>query len=387
MNNLHCGGAEKALISMFEIMDYSLYEVDLYLFKHEGLFMSQIPAEVTLLPEPKEYRYFDMSFKTAVLENLKKARLDIIFNRIAVGIIYKTEKSEQKREQKAWPYLASSLPRVRKKYDVSIGFMEKTPNYFCVDKTNADKKIGYIHNDYDRLGMDAKIDFPYFKKLDKIITVSEECEVVLKARFPEMQEKFTVVANIISSALTRKMAAEKVERLDGEIKFVTVGRLVYQKGYDIAIETAAILKARGIANFKWYILGLGELEESLKNLIAEKGVEEHFVFLGIRENPYPYVKQADIYVQSSRFEGFGIAITEAKILSRPIVLTNFNVAEFQVMHGQNGLISEMDAKSLADQLEILIRDESLRTKFSRNLSQADYGTESEIDKIYKLIEA
>lgn len=386
MSNLHCGGAEKAMISLLESIDYSVYNVDLLLFEQAGLFMKQIPAQVNLLPEPQAYKYFDMPIKASVLQAIKNKRFDIVWNRIAMGLVFKLEKHLAKREQKSWKYLSKCFDSIGKKYHASISFMEKNPNYFCIEKTTANRKIGFIHNDYDQLGMDVEIDRPYFKKFDAIATVSDECKAVLEKNFPEIKEKFHVVGNIVLPSLIRRMAKENAEPISGETKLFTLGRLVYQKGHDIAIEAAAILKAKGITDFKWYILGEGELENELKTLAKERNVSDEIVFSGVRENPYALLDKADIYVQSSRFEGYGIAITEAKIQGIPIVLTRFNLAEYHIEHGKNGLIAELTAESLASQLEILIKDKMMRQSFSGELLKHDFGTVSEIEKLYALIE-
>ena len=163
MNDLSCGGAEKALVSLLNTLDYNLFEVDLFLFKKEGLFLNQVPTEVNILPAPINYPYFDMSIGRAISKNLKSGNFKVILNRLLAGYIYKTTKTKAIAEQKSWKYLRKVLIPLEKKYDVAIGYLEKRPNYFCVDKVNATKKIGFIHNDYNKLKMNAIFDLPYFK--------------------------------------------------------------------------------------------------------------------------------------------------------------------------------------------------------------------------------
>ena len=383
MNNIKVGGAEKALVSLLQAIDYSVYEVDLFLFEKEGLLLSGVPSQVNILAAPADYKYFEMPIGKAVLHYLSTGRLKAVVARILFGYIYKTEKNLSKKEQRSWKYLSAVLPKLPKKYDVSIGYLEKRPNYFCIDKTNAGRKIGFIHNDYQKLEMSADIDRPYFKQFDAIATVSDECKAVLEQVFPEFKPKFYMIGNVILPSVIRNMALESDEPLAQGLKIFTLGRLVPQKGFDIAIEAARLLKAAGM-KFKWYILGEGELETDLKNLALKKGVSEEIVFLGTRENPYALLGKADIYVQPSRFEGYGIAIAEAKILGIPTVLTRFNLAEHHIRHGVNGLISEMDPASLAEELEKLISDESMRQSFRRELLASDYGTVSEMHKLYEL---
>ena len=387
INNLNCGGAEKALISLLETIDYSKLDVDLLLFKQEGIFMSKIPSQVNLLIEPENYKYFDMSVKKAVKGLIKKGKFNIALARILSLYVFKTEKVGSVMEQRVWKYLSVALDKLDKEYDVAIGYLEKNPIYFCVDKVKAKKKIGWIHNDYDKLGMDKKIDNKYFNKLDYVFTVSEECLSVLKSKFPQYESKFRLMYNIVSEETIKKLALEKIEDItfnDDNINIISVGRLEYQKGFELAIEACSILKERGY-KIKWNIVGEGKERSKLENLINELKLEDNFNLLGIRENPYPYIKKSDIYVQPSRFEGKSIAIDEAKILNKPIVVTNFSTAKDQIINNKNGIISEMNSKSLANEIERIICDKKLKKKIILNLSNEKIGNETEINRLYEVI--
>ncbi len=387
INNLKCGGAEKALISLLETIDYSKLDVDLLLFKQEGIFMSKIPSQVNLLMEPENYKYFDMSVKKAVKGLIKKGKFNIALARILSLYVFKTEKSRVVVEQKVWKYLSMAFTKLDTEYDVAIGYLEKNPIYFCVDKVKAKKKIGWIHNDYEKLGMDKKIDNKYFSKLDYVFTVSEECLKVLKMVFPQYDRKFRLMHNIVSEKTIKKLSLEEISDIDfnnKNINIISVGRLNYQKGFELAIEACSILKEKGY-NIKWNIVGEGEERSNLENLINKFELEENFNLLGIRENPYPYIKKSDIYVQPSRFEGKSIAIDEAKILNKPIVVTNFSTAKDQIINNKNGIITEMNSKSLANEIERIICDEKLKKKIILNLSNEKIGNESEINRLYEVI--
>ncbi|MGG0722222.1 glycosyltransferase [Bacillus mycoides] len=385
INNLNCGGAEKSLISLLNTMDYSRYNVDLFLFKHEGLFLNKIPKQVNVLEEPLEYQLFDMPIKAAIMKCLRQGRLDIALSRVCAGYIFKSEKNKARCEQRVWRYLSKSLQNISKKYDVAIGYLEKNPVYFCIDKVNANKKIGFIHTDYDKLGMDPNIDMGYFRSLDHIVTVSEECANVLKQRFSIYNDKIGVIHNIVSPSTINKMSQEKVDLERKGVKLVSVGRLSHEKGFDLAIEACKNLVGDGY-EIKWYIIGEGEGRGKLEKMIEENHLQDHFLLLGLKENPYPYIREADIYVQPSRFEGKSIAIDEAKILHKPIVVTNFSTAKDQIKNEENGLIIDMDAHSLSEGIKKLIHNEELRNKLIKNLSDEELGTESEIKKLYTLFE-
>lgn len=384
INSLICGGAEKALISLLQTIDYSRYNVDLLLFKQEGLFLNQIPSQVKLLDVPENYHYFDMSLKRAVLSNLKKGHFKVAFYRFLFGIQNKLEKIPALKEQKSWRFLKMVVNPLEKKYDVAIGFLEKNPNYFCVDKVTAKKKIGFIMNDYNQLKMDKSIDNYYFSKLDYIVQDSMESNTVIKKVFPRFAHKMVIVKSIMSAQAIHQLAQQTVSDMPQGTTIVSVGRLTHQKGYDIAIEALKILADKGV-DFKWVILGDGEEKQMLLQKISEYQLQNKVFFLGVKENHYPYLKQATIFLHTARFEGFGIVISEAKILQKPMVLTNFNTAKSHIQEGINGFIAEMNPQAVADKLEILLRSTNLQKQFSQNLGKQNFGSEHEIETFYKII--
>ena len=197
MNKLSCGGAEKSLISLLQLIDYSKYNVDLFLFKHEGFLMNQIPSEVNLLPQPKEFQYFDMPFIQVVKECVLSFNFQVLLARFRMSMMLKFEKIPAVREQKAWQFVGPCLHKINKEYHATIGYLEKNPNYFCVDKVNAKIKIGFVNNDYKLLMLDKTIDTPYFEKLDYIVTVSEACEEILIDSFPNFKGKIKMMCNLL----------------------------------------------------------------------------------------------------------------------------------------------------------------------------------------------
>lgn len=385
MNNLHCGGAEKALISLLQSFDYSRYDVDLLLFKKEGLFLKQLPQEVHLLDAPKEYEFFDMPLQNAVRANLSKGNFKVILNRICAGWMLKTEKNSTLSEQKLWRYLRASLPKLPKKYDVAIGYLEKNPLYYCVNNVDAAIKIGFIHNDYVKLGLNADVDRPYFQKLDKLVTISESCEAVLKTIFPDLVPKIDLMYNIVSAPMIKNMAEEKINEDFSGHTIVSVGRLNYQKAFEEAVVSCHYLVAKGLY-VKWYILGEGPDRAEIEKRIANYQLQNHFILLGIKENPYPYVKQATVYAQPSRFEGKSIAIDEAKVLCKPILVTNFPSAKDQIKHGITGIIAENNPQAVAAELEQLLLNEVLRIRLTENLKSESSVDGNELQKMYEWFE-
>lgn len=383
-HELQCGGAEKALISLLQVMDYDKFNVYVQLFWNRGLFLNQLHEKVILLPAPVEFQYFDMPIKSAIFKCLKSARIDVIYNRIVSSVKIKFEDNVYRKEQLNWKYISRCISKLDKKFDYAVGCIEKGPNYFCVEKVDAVKKLGWIHNDYDKMQMSKEIDIPFFEKIDYIFTDSEECKLVLEKNFQMFQGKFQVLKNIVSPKLIRKLAQEKIEESYTGFKIISVGRFSPQKGYDMAIDAVKIVKDKGY-DFNWIILGDGELKEELKKQISDNDLNKQIQLLGIKENHYPYVKQADLFIQTSRFEGKSISIDEAKILNKPILVTNFSTVRDQITDYKTGIIAEMNAESIADKIIELIMNKELREKLAYNLSLEDNGTESEIERFYQFL--
>ena len=203
-------------------------------------------------------------------------------------------------------------------------------------------------------------------------------------------DRLTCVYDIINPDVIVSLAKKTVQDMTvsrGEMAIVTVGRLTRPKNYLLAVNAARILKDKGL-KFKWYFVGEGEMRRAIEMRIKDNGLQNEVILLGFKENPYPYMAKADVYVQTSTFEGFGLTIAEAKILHRPVVSTDFDIVHDQITDGQNGLIAEMTPESVAEKILKLLYDDSLRSKIIKNLEKEENTTSStEIQKFNALIEA
>lgn len=388
MPSLSAGGGERSLVNLLSQMNYEEYNVDLFLLSHEGIFMDLLPEEVKVLPISDTYSRFTQPLLSSVRQFISSGSAALAYSRMMFSLTNHTPKEVGLKEQGSWKYLSSSLNKLNKKYDAAIGFLEKTSIYFCVEKVDAVKKIGWVHNDYDKLGLNPEFDIDYFEKLDHIVTVSDECANILKKRFPKQNHKVNVIHNIVSPKVIKHLAnKEKTDvynRKQGEIVILSIGRLHAQKGFELAIKTGRKLIDNGWS-FQWNIIGEGDEREKLTELIAANGLKNHFKLLGLKPNPYPYIKQADIYAQTSKFEGKAIAIDEAKILNKPILVTNFSTAKDQIKDGIEGIIVDMNTEAVAAGIGRLMHEQGIRSRLSEHLSRLQLGTEEEIEKLYKLL--
>ncbi len=382
--SLRSGGAEKSLITLLSLFDYKKYDVDLLSFRRDGLFFDKIPQEVNVIKGTEDYEMFDGDVKSAVKYFIKKGKISSVVDRVKYIQCCK-ENDGALREEKMWSLLKKQLPVLTARYDCAIGYLEGNASYFVADDVCAQRKICYVHNDFKKLGLDKEKNRKLFQKCDKVVTVSQVCLESLTDEFCEFKEKFVVIENITSPKILNKYAEES-SPYEGEDKTIitTVGRLAPQKAIDLAVKACAELKKRG-KPVRWYHIGTGELKTEIEELIKDSGIENDFILLGERSNPYPYISGCDIYVQPSRYEGKSIAIDEAKSLKRPIVATNFTTVADQITDGVNGLICEMNEIDIADKIEKLIDDTDLRNKLSENLSEEKTGNEEEIEKLYRLL--
>jgi len=384
--SLDAGGGEKSLINLLNTIDFNCFEVDVIVFQAKGLFLSSLPNEVHLIPIQGDYASFTLGIPKASLIFLKQGKLGLIFHRIIYTLKNKFITNKSFAEQSSWKNLSKSIAKFSKKYDVAIGFLEKSSNYLAIDKLNATQKIGWIHTNYSKSRMDPSFDLPYFEKMDAIVTVSKECENDLRQNFPFISAKFKVIHNIISPKLIQQLVREPIAiSLDWKkINIVTVARLSHEKGCDMALEACKILVEKGLDIF-WVIIGDGSERTNLQNKIKQYQLQSNFVLAGLQSNPYPFIQKATIYVQPSRYEGKSIAIDEVKIINKPIIVTNFDTAKDQINHLHNGIICPINPNEIAETIENLMNDEALQEQLRLNLSKEKLDSENEIQKFYSLM--
>lgn len=377
MDTFPLGGIAKSLLALFAELGTN-YDIEFILMKHEGLFLPLIPANVHLLSEPigREFRNPHPKYTLHYLFNLSPARFFRWFMFSLKCSLSKSLGGQYKMLQTMDVEYAQNATSQNKEYDAAIAYQGGRCIYYIIDKVKAKKKIGYVHSDYAISEMDyclKEADLQYFPQLDYIITISDKCAHSLKNEFPDCSAKIKVVENICSVNHIRQLATAETKNLKigTEIIIVSMGRLdIDTKGIDFAISACQLLKHRKY-NFIWYWLGDGTSRNEIEAMIQAAGVDNNFVLLGAKTNPYPYIKQADIYVQPSRFEGKSVALDEVKALGKPCVVTNFSTVRDQFVDNITALIAEMNADAIAEKIEVLINNKELREALSNNLSSED----------------
>ncbi|MEG7844350.1 glycosyltransferase [Bacillus mobilis] len=383
------GGVERSLIGLLNTIDYSKYDVDLMLFKHEGEFLFLLPKLPNLLKEVKQYTTFRKSIKQILQEGQITIGMARTLGKIFGDVHGRYVKSAEVGYfviQYGWRITLPFIPKLEEEYDVAISFL--WPHYFVGDKVRAKRKIGWIHTDYSNINLNANMEYKMWSKMDNIVAVSEGCRDSFLSILPNVNKDVEIIENILSPEFVREQAQRKdvmkeLQMKSGKIKLVTVGRLSYAKGIDVAMHALRKLLDEGY-DMEWYVVGYGALEAELRKLLAELKLEKHFFLLGKKTNPYPYIKACDIYVQPSRYEGKAVTVREAQIIGKPVLITNFSTAKSQVQDGIDGLITEMGINGIVNGIKRLIEDKELREVLVENTLKGEYGNCNEINKLYAL---
>lgn len=330
------GGIEVSLIQFLQFLVRQNCSVDLVLWKKPGELYKEIPPEVHILPSPAPGGWGELHVEKNIHARVLK------FFRI---LQYKIDI----KRGCAWKHFQT----LKKKYDVAISYCQNGYSpYYVIDKVCAKKHIlFYHHGSYDADAEQYEKDRYYYNCYDQIITVSETNRKMLAEHFPELKNKIFVVNNQIDVERIRLMAAKTVKEFDlnKNCKIVTVGRVSKEKGQLFSLEVAKELIAMQFP-FQWLFVGDGPEIESCLNMLSEFGLTGKCAFIGRRENPYPYIKQADIYVQSSYVEADPLTLQEAILLCKPIVASDIPAIRATLENGKLGTLCEFSPKSFAEKV-------------------------------------
>lgn len=392
MHYMEIGGAETALIGLLNALDPNRVEVDLFLHDHRGEMMQFIPEWVNLLPQIPKYSVLERPIVELVKRGFWGIAAARLWAKCLSQKVYKRSGSKLENNgglDKMSKYTTPLLPKINPSmtYDLAISFL--TPHRIVAEKVKAKKKIAWIHTDYTRVWVDAEEELKVWQKYDYVASISGDVTNTFLQVFPTLAPKIVEIENILSSSFVRKRAelqdVNKEIRHEGAITLLSVGRFSDAKNYDNVPDICKRLINETKLNIKWYIIGYGGDEALIRQKIKEAGMEEHVILLGKRSNPYPYIKACDIYVQPSRYEGKSVSVREAQMLFKPVVVTNYPTAPSQIRSGVDGVIVPMDNEGCAHGLAEVICDKSFQERIIAHLKTHDYGNESEVEKIYTLI--
>lgn len=387
---MELGGAERVLLGLLEALDTERYEVDLFLMRHQGELMKDIPEKIHLLPEIPQYACLAVPIR----EVLRKGRFDVAYGRFiakrkakrtrrALGI---TGENDVELEY-SHKYTKKYMPQVNgKTYDLAISFL--TPHYFVTEKVRAKKKIAWIHTDYSVVAVDRESELKMWAAYDKIVSISDQVTDAFVQTFPELKEKVIMLPHFIPVEYIKRLSqagnVPEMKKHGDEIRLLSIGRFCVQKNFDNVPDICRRLRERGL-HVKWYLIGYGA-EEIIRQKIEEAGMQEHVVILGKKENPYPYIKACDLYVQPSRYEGRSVCVIEAQILGKPVVITRYPTSGSQLTDGVDGVIVPLDNEGCAEGIADLLRNGTIQETLRRNCRSASYDGAAGLRQLYAMME-
>lgn len=386
IGSLQSGGVSKSMVSLLNAWNTEKYETSLLLCCKDGnVFLDYLPKNIQLIYNPV------IEHVMGGFSSLKWLLTHGHFL-LCLGVLLRLILSRISRSLSG-ELIAKMMPIVSDvHYDLIVDYGGQQLLYYMVNKLSATKKVSFFHSDYSKWSFYYNADKKYYPLVDHIFTISQTCVDSLKHFFPNCADRVSIMENISSPTIIRQQSLESIGefkkqidqmKANGNTILCTIGHICRGKGFDFAIEASDILKRNSI-NFKWIFIGK-VLEEDLLKLIADKELDDNILLVGIQSNPYPYIGISDIVVHPSRFEGKSIALDEAKILCKPIVVTNFSTVGDQFENGKNGTICGMSGKAVANAIIELINDSSLQDSYRMYLESHIIDNSSEVNKLYKFL--
>lgn len=365
MPDLEGGGAERALINLLWAFDYTRYEVTLCLMYRRGVYLDMVPAQVHTIYLFKNERSF--FFRKAWKRYMKYNKL--------------------------WSLSFLIKCRLQRRYDVIISYLEGSAAFWhnlVMDR--GQKHISWVHVDmlkyhssHDAYRDHEKDEELFYQKMDQLVFVSR-IAMDNFAKIYDLDVPKRCLYNIISKEDICQKASMGGASENTVFTIIAIGSLLEVKGFDRLIRVAGMLKKDGFS-FCVQIVGRGEKEKELKCLTHELKVEEEVRFLGFQANPYPYLKESDLFVSTSVSEGLPLVICEALVLGIPVVATETAGAIELLGNGEYGLLTEHGDLSIYEGIKRLANDKQLREEYRKKaLVRAElFDIDENMKKIYELI--
>lgn len=337
IESLAGGGAEKVLATIVKNIDQTKFDITILTVVKTGVYVDEIEKYCKIISILPDYEKLN-------------SKIEKIKYRIDYKKIYKEDSRKVYRKY------------VKDKYDVEIAFVEGFVTKLIANSCNKNsKKFAWIHVDMlqnthaDKNYRNISEEKYFYNFFDKIFTVSNYVgEMFLRKFGTEFKDKIKTQYNPVDSDEILRFSQENIEdEFNAKIKMISIGRLVNQKGYDRLVKIAKKLNQK-YNNFEIWILGEGEQREKLERYIKEQRLESCFKLKGFKKNPYPYIEKADVFICSSRSEGFSTVATEALILNKPIFTTDCSGMRELFGDFQCGIIVPNEDKKLLEVLEKLL---------------------------------
>ena len=365
IHQLNLGGAQKALISALNAIDYSENEVTLYVRKDRLDLLPLVNRNVSKIIINKDHtRYY------------RKPYAVLLYIKIKINDILK--RSNESNDEKLKKYIVNKQIEFEKRhyfsydtsYDVAISYIQGYTAKSVTENIKAKRRVMFYHDSTDSL---HKLHCELMKHFERIYCVSKGAQKAVQNFYPQFAEKIDCLENYVDAESVQYKANEFIpDYPKDKLIICSCGRITSVKGYDLAVGAAEILEQSGL-EFKWYFIGDGVDRQKIESLISEKQVSDYIEITGLQDNPYPYIKNCDIYVQPSYEEAHPLSIIEAQILGKVIVSTATVGGQSIITDGENGVIADISAESIAQKINLIYLNKDLQKTIYKNLAKIDYS--------------
>lgn len=350
LSSMNVGGVEKAFLSMIALIPKDRYEIHLGLLSLRGGFLDEVPKHV-IIHHIDCYAEHKKIINDPPLKVIKELLIQKYFIKAFIQLLLYIHFKLTHNRYWLYEYILRKEPMFPINFDLAVAYAgpSQSIDYYVCKKIKAKKKCGWIHFDISKFGIDKGMTNVLYKNYDKIFLVSKTAKEHFDLEFPSLKDKTEVFYNVVSIVDIKNKAAlgpSFEDNFDG-LRILTVGRMTKEKGQDYAIKALKIIRDRGV-NAKWYFIGDGNHRATCEQLAKELGISDYVYFLGTKTNPYPYMKDCDIYVQPSRHEGYCITLAEARVFGNPIVATDFVGAKEQLATRENALVTGFSESDMAE---------------------------------------
>jgi len=356
------GGAEKVLVNLVNNINKEKYSITV-------MTLFNIGENIKYLNRDVEYKYF--------LQKRFRGN-KYFFKFFSPSLLYKLI--------------------IKDEYEVVISYLAgPTTRIVAGCKNKNVKLINWVHNEFHSV---KKLSTSYrsvnetidcYNKYHSTVFVAETAKQAFEKILPEYNGSYKVLYNTVETGQIIKKSEEPVIDIifnKNTINIISVGRFAKQKGYERLLEIINYLVTKDKLNIHLYLLGKGELEEKYKKIISTYNLSKHVTLLGYKDNPYKYVKKADLFVCSSYHEGFSTAVTEALIVGTPVISTRCSgMTELLGENDEYGIIVENDVESLYEGLKSLLKEkeELYKLKEVANKRGIYFNTESTVNKVEQFL--
>ena len=388
INTLGIGGAERALISLISALPEDGFDIDLLVVTSQGELVKEVPEYVHFISDCAPVSVLSGEGrkrlkKLCIRSFFKNGRGFVLFPYMLDNLFSMLRTKRIRPDKLLWRLLSDSAPVPEKRYDLAVAYIEGGATYYVADHVNAVRKVAFVHTPYSMAGYTPKLDRGCYRAFNRIYAVSQPAAEDLIKVYPKLRSRVGVFENLIDLGRIRRMSQQSgfSDGYEGH-RIVSLMRLTPEKSIDISIKAMSVIRSQR-KDVRWYVFGDGDEKERLRQLISDKGLESDFILCGTVSNPYPYIRESDVYVQASRYEGRSIAIREAMALGSPVIVSDVPGNREHIKNGYNGLLCSLDPVDIAEKILSLLSDKLLADELGSNAALSE---NEDIDPVKLLFE-